>query len=114
MLTICDVDGGNPGPKIDVDEQIPIEIKSHNFNFRELAAATKNFRQECLLGQGGFGRVYRGTLQGTDKVENHPSLRHGIESFFVIGIDPFESGYCRLWLSNKLIKMGCSMEARSS
>ncbi|KAL6504032.1 hypothetical protein OROGR_025955 [Orobanche gracilis] len=32
------------------------------FTFRELATATKNFRQECLLGEGGFGRVFRGTL----------------------------------------------------
>lgn len=34
------------------------------FTFRELASATKNFRQECLIGEGGFGRVFKGTLQG--------------------------------------------------
>ncbi|XAR65858.1 Non-specific serine/threonine protein kinase [Bertholletia excelsa] len=34
------------------------------FTFRELASATKNFRQECLLGEGGFGRVYKATLSG--------------------------------------------------
>ncbi|MCD9559152.1 hypothetical protein HAX54_016973 [Datura stramonium] len=33
------------------------------FTFRELASATKNFRQECLIGEGGFGRVFKGTLQ---------------------------------------------------
>ncbi|CAL5364859.1 unnamed protein product [Camellia sinensis] len=27
------------------------------FTFCELAAATKNFKQECPLGEGGFGRV---------------------------------------------------------
>ncbi|KAK6232469.1 hypothetical protein SCA6_002542 [Theobroma cacao] len=43
-------------------------IPVQTFNFRELAAATKNFRQECLLGEGGFGRVYRGTLQATGQV----------------------------------------------
>ncbi|KAI3470395.1 hypothetical protein Pfo_027058 [Paulownia fortunei] len=32
------------------------------FTFRELATATKNFRQECLLGEGGFGRVFKATL----------------------------------------------------
>ncbi|KAG8390690.1 hypothetical protein BUALT_Bualt01G0109800 [Buddleja alternifolia] len=32
------------------------------FTFRELATAAKNFRQECLLGEGGFGRVFKGTL----------------------------------------------------
>lgn len=38
------------------------------FTFRELAAATRNFRAECFLGEGGFGRVYKGRLEGTDQV----------------------------------------------
>ncbi|TMW95579.1 hypothetical protein EJD97_008642 [Solanum chilense] len=38
------------------------------FTFRELASATKNFRQECLIGEGGFGRVFKGTLQGGEVV----------------------------------------------
>ncbi|KAL5660199.1 hypothetical protein ACJX0J_027324, partial [Zea mays] len=33
------------------------------FTFRELATATKNFRSDCLLGEGGFGRVYKGRLE---------------------------------------------------
>lgn len=33
------------------------------FTFRELATATKNFRSDCLLGEGGFGRVYKGKLE---------------------------------------------------
>ncbi len=41
---------------------------AQSFSFRELATATKNFRQECLLGEGGFGRVYKGTLQATGQV----------------------------------------------
>lgn len=39
------------------------------FTFRELAMATKTFRQECLLGEGGFGRVFKGTLQSTGQVQ---------------------------------------------
>ncbi|KAH6803955.1 Protein kinase superfamily protein [Perilla frutescens var. frutescens] len=38
------------------------------FNFRELATATKNFRQECLLGEGEIGRIYKGTLQSTGQI----------------------------------------------
>ncbi|XP_030540738.1 probable serine/threonine-protein kinase PBL25 [Rhodamnia argentea] len=55
-------------------------ITSQNFTFRELASATKNFRQECLLGEGGFGRVYKGTLQGTGQVVAVKQLdRHGLQ-----------------------------------
>lgn len=39
------------------------KIDAQNFTFRELATAAKNFRQECLLGEGGFGKVFKGTLQ---------------------------------------------------
>lgn len=43
-------------------------IAAHTFTFRELATATKNFRADCLLGEGGFGRVYRGRLESTNQV----------------------------------------------
>lgn len=43
-------------------------IAAQTFTFRELAAATKNFRQECLVGEGGFGRVYKGQLEKTGQV----------------------------------------------
>lgn len=32
------------------------------FSFAELKAATKNFRSDTVLGEGGFGRVYKGWL----------------------------------------------------
>lgn len=46
------------------------------FNFRELASATKNFRQECLISEGGFGKVFKGTLQDGQVVIHllHPFL----------------------------------------
>lgn len=33
------------------------------FSYRELCAATTNFNSENLLGEGGFGRVYKGKLE---------------------------------------------------
>ncbi|KAH1196099.1 putative serine/threonine-protein kinase PBL26 [Glycine max] len=56
------------------------KIQAQNFTFRELAIATKNFRQECLLGEGGFGRVYKGTIPATGQVVAVKQLdRNGVQ-----------------------------------
>ncbi|XP_027351160.1 probable serine/threonine-protein kinase PBL7 [Abrus precatorius] len=49
------------------EESIPSN-KAHIFTFRELATATKNFRDETFIGQGGFGTVYKGKLEKTNQV----------------------------------------------
>lgn len=46
----------------------PDHIAAQTFSFRELATATRNFRTECLLGEGGFGRVYKGRLESINQV----------------------------------------------
>lgn len=38
------------------------------FTFRELATATDNFSQDLLVGEGGFGRVYKGTITRKNQV----------------------------------------------
>ncbi|XP_057471922.1 receptor-like cytoplasmic kinase 185 isoform X2 [Actinidia eriantha] len=60
---------GKPKPSADRANTIDNKnIAAKTFTFRELASATKNFRQECLLGEGGFGRVYKGTLQSSGQI----------------------------------------------
>ncbi|OMO96021.1 hypothetical protein CCACVL1_05119 [Corchorus capsularis] len=55
-------------------------IAAQAFSFRELATATKNFRQECLIGEGGFGRVYKGKLEKTGQVVAVKQLdRNGLQ-----------------------------------
>ncbi|XP_075483992.1 putative serine/threonine-protein kinase PBL7 [Primulina tabacum] len=55
-------------------------IAAHTFTFRELATATKNFRADCLLGEGGFGRVYKGGLESTNQVVAIKQLdRNGLQ-----------------------------------
>lgn len=47
-----------------------VQIAAQTFTFRELAAATKNFRVESFIGEGGFGRVYKGRLESTGQVNS--------------------------------------------
>ncbi|XP_059626876.1 probable serine/threonine-protein kinase PBL25 [Cornus florida] len=55
-------------------------IAAQTFTFRELATATKNFRQECLLGEGGFGRVYKGRFEKTGQIVAVKQLdRNGLQ-----------------------------------
>ncbi|XP_038693941.1 serine/threonine-protein kinase PBS1-like [Tripterygium wilfordii] len=62
----------NGGSKKDLPgsrDGIPaVRIAAQTFTFRELAAATENFRPESFLGEGGFGRVYKGRLESTGQV----------------------------------------------
>lgn len=64
---------GNSSPELNT---VPNNgnIAAQTFTFRELAAATKNFRPDCLIGEGGFGRVYRGTLEKSGQVWKKQSL----------------------------------------
>ncbi|KAJ9549552.1 hypothetical protein OSB04_022095 [Centaurea solstitialis] len=58
----------------------PANIAAQTFTFRELAAATKNFRPESLLGEGGFGRVHKGRLESTGQVVAVKQLdRNGLQ-----------------------------------
>eukprot|EP00250_Pteridium_aquilinum_P032118 c4502_g2_i1 orf=586-1020(+) len=55
-------------------------IAAQTFNFKELAAATKNFKAECLIGEGGFGRVYKGRLDSVNQIVAIKQLdRNGVQ-----------------------------------
>lgn len=46
----------------DIIEAWELDIGPHRHTYEELRKATKGFKEKDLLGIGGFGRVYRGTL----------------------------------------------------
>ncbi|KAL3614987.1 putative serine/threonine-protein kinase pbl23 [Castilleja foliolosa] len=50
------------------------------FTFREVASATQNFNTEFLIGEGGFGRVYKGYLKKTNQIVAVKQLdRNGVQ-----------------------------------
>lgn len=59
MIANGSVDGSSASPSRHVLET-PNDLKV--FSFAEMRAATKNFKSDSLLGEGGFGKVYRGWL----------------------------------------------------
>lgn len=46
----------------DVIEDWELDVGPHRFSYKELKQATRGFKDKELLGFGGFGRVYKGTL----------------------------------------------------
>ncbi|EPS67560.1 protein kinase, partial [Genlisea aurea] len=59
---------------------------ARSFTFKELASATQNFREANLIGEGGFGSVYKGRLESGTVVAvkqlNHEGLQ-GNQEFIV-------------------------------
>ncbi|KAL7593677.1 hypothetical protein Lser_V15G35258 [Lactuca serriola] len=53
------------------------------FGFNTIANATNNFSDECKLGEGGYGPVYKGTLEGIEiAVKRHSrKSKQGLDEF---------------------------------
>ncbi|KAG8649343.1 L-type lectin-domain containing receptor kinase S.4 isoform X1 [Manihot esculenta] len=49
----------------EIIEDWELEIGPHRYSYEELKQATNSFSDKELLGQGGFGQVFKGTLPGS-------------------------------------------------
>ncbi|CAN8234448.1 unnamed protein product [Cochlearia groenlandica] len=59
---------------------------ARSFTFKELAAATKNFRDDNMIGKGGFGSVFKGRLYSGQVVaikQLNPDGHQGNQEFIV-------------------------------
>ncbi|XP_022743399.1 receptor-like protein kinase ANXUR2 isoform X1 [Durio zibethinus] len=57
---------------------------SRHFSISEIKQATKNFDESNVIGVGGFGKVYKGIIDGGTKVaikRSNPSSEQGINEF---------------------------------
>ncbi|KAK9069173.1 hypothetical protein SSX86_013289 [Deinandra increscens subsp. villosa] len=55
------------------EEGIPMN-KARTFTYAQLVSATGNFKGAYFLGEGGFGKVYKGKLEDSDQVSENQSL----------------------------------------
>ena len=71
--------------KADVIEAWELDIGPHRFSYKELEKATRGFRDKKLLGFGGFGQVYKGTLSNSNTQvalkRNWHESKQGLQEF---------------------------------
>ncbi|XP_072966411.1 proline-rich receptor-like protein kinase PERK15 [Typha angustifolia] len=58
--------GGSEFQQRPLSPALAIAVSTGSYTYEEMAAATNGFSDANLLGQGGFGYVYSGTLNGMD------------------------------------------------
>ncbi|CAD6238078.1 unnamed protein product [Miscanthus lutarioriparius] len=65
-----------------VGEELKLAFQLRRFTFNELKCATRNFRPESLLGEGGFGCVFKGWIEenGTAPVKPGTGLTVAVKT----------------------------------
>ncbi|KAF4376666.1 hypothetical protein CsatB_021668 [Cannabis sativa] len=101
-----------------VAEELKISSQLRKFNFNELKSATRGFRSESLLGEGGFGCVYKGWISesGTAPVKAGTGIPVAVKTLNHDGLQGHrewlaEVNYLGDLLHMNLVKLiGCCIE----
>ena len=65
-----------------LEEELKVSSRLRKFAFNDLKTATRNFRPESLLGEGGFGCVFKGWIEenGTAPVKPGTGLTVAVKT----------------------------------
>ncbi|KAL0385704.1 UNVERIFIED_CONTAM: putative serine/threonine-protein kinase PIX7 [Sesamum radiatum] len=65
-----------------LEEELKVSSRLRKFTFNDLKLATRNFRPESLLGEGGFGCVFKGWIEenGTAPVKPGTGLTVAVKT----------------------------------
>lgn len=69
-------------------EELKVSSQLRKFTFNDLKLATRNFRPESLLGEGGFGCVFKGWVEenGTAPVKPGTGLTVAVKTLNIDGL----------------------------
>lgn len=75
---------------------VPFITNLKSFTFNDLKLATKNFRSDCVIGEGGFGCVFKGWIDGNTLAPAKPGSGH-VVAIKKLKIESFQGH--REWLA---------------
>lgn len=82
------------------EEELKVSSRLRKFTFNDLKLATRNFRPESLLGEGGFGCVFKGWIEenGTAPVKPGTGLTVAVKTLNHDGLQGHKEWLVRCFL----------------
>jgi hypothetical protein len=88
-----------------LEDEIKIASRLRKFTFNELKLATRNFRPESFLGEGGFGCVFKGWIEenGTAAVKPGTGLTVAVKTLNHDGLQGHKEWLVRIFLTKSCV-----------
>ncbi|KAH0973747.1 hypothetical protein GBA52_025903 [Prunus armeniaca] len=97
--------GGSTSSTPYFSEELKVASQLRKFTFNELKQATRNFRPESLLGEGGFGCVFKGWVEenGTAPVKPGTGLTVAVKTLNHDGLQGHKEWLAEIYFLGDLI-----------